>query len=265
MAGYMIWPSIVTAVVTGVLGFVALFWGPYRGLKSTDQLRWVLAVLTLLGMSFGSGVVSLDLGNANPTTNKNVYYASHIINGIATLGLVTVTSLGIFGQFDARLIIPALTAISAVFMSVGVFPINSHFDVGLFALVSGIMVLMTSFLFFFIDRMDFLPKLPTSEREPIGRFNGLGWRIGSVIFLWVDFVMFNLTVDTYGTAFGVNASMAIWMALNIAAGIVIFLNWVIVKSVEPVYDGVGFSGRERESTASDASYGSSAVSKRGKV
>lgn len=257
----MIWPAIVTAVVTGGMGLVTLFWGPYRGLKSTDQLRWVLAVLVFLGMSFGSGAVALDLGNSNPTTTKQIYYASHIINSLAIVGLVTIATLAVFADFGARLILPALALIAGVFMCVGVFPINSHFDVGFFSLVAGICVALSSFLVFFVDRMDILPKLPTSEREPVGRFNGLGWRIGVVIALWLDFILWNLTVDTYGTVWGLTASQVVWMGHNLFASIFIMANWIIAQGIEPVYDGTGFSNRE--SAASDNGHGAYSSKRRG--
>lgn len=262
---YIIWPSIVTACATGGMALAALFWGPYRGLKSTDQTRWVITTLTLFAVSFGSGVVALDLGNSNPTGSKQVYYASHIINAIAMLGLVSVTALGVFPAFDARLVLPAMALVAGVLTTVGVFPINSHFDVGFFALAAGLIVALNSFLFFFVDRMDYLPKLPTADREPIGRFNGLAWRIGTVAMMWFDFVLWNLTVDSYGTVLGVTASMGLWMAINLGVSIFMFANWVWVRGQEPIYDGVGFAaGRDRDAPASENGH-ASYVSKRGRV
>ena len=250
MSGYAIWPSIVAGSAVGAMTMALLLWGPFRKLKSTNQLRWVLGFLVGFGVALGYGAVALNQGNSNPTSTKVVYWANQILVGLAVTGLLTVTCLGIFSDFGARLAVPMLTFLGFTSYGVGAFVIDASAR-ALFYSFGTVFIVLAGVLLFLVDRLDVIASLPTKNREPIGKFPGLIWRILTLVVL-IYFIIFTaLGVNYYAVLSPTGQQISDAFGV-LAAFIILFINWIVVEGVDPIYDGTTLANgaRDRESVAS---------------
>lgn len=247
MSGYSSWPATVAGSVVGGLTLALLVWGLVRKPKSTNQLRWVIGFLAGFAVAVGYGAIALDQGYS--TTPKMSYWGNHIVVGISSVALVTVTCLGIFSDFGARLATPVLALLGFAAYVFGSRVLNAGFGMTLWYMCGTMAVVFAGALIFLVDHLDVISSLPTRNREPIGKFPGLLWRILCVIPLVYNIIFAALASDFYGvlSATGQQISDAF---VVIAMFIIIFVNWIVVEGAEPAYDGTFTTGpRDRESVA----------------
>jgi hypothetical protein len=233
MAFSVVVPIIVSAAA-GVGGIVTYILGLLRGGQSTQQLRWAFVLMAMFAVSIGYGAIALRQPISNPTGLKETHWGHRTLEALGAPLVVASVVLGIFPSFGARVMIPLVSALMFVALAVGPFVVGG-FSMWFWFMVACFFYIFTVTAIFLVDRLDVVEENIKGQRTPMPAFNGLLWRILTSVMLAVYLVFWALSPDT-GKVMTVTTMYILYGIMDFAfLGLYAFLNYILVKPVEPIY------------------------------
>lgn len=221
---------IVGSVILGVGFLVLLAIGLLKAGSSTQQLRWVAALVFLAASSITYGAVAQNQGYG-PQTGKTVLWALPALHVVTSVSLGFVVTLGLFQSLGARVLPPAISFLSFGALALGVFLLG--FDMWYWYIVSVLLYALFILAILFVDRLEVLAGAVRGKKvDDAPTWVGLPWRLATAGILAFYYLLYALDVDVGAVITSRTVSLILWVVLDLVVAVYVFLVWWFVAPVE---------------------------------
>lgn len=262
MADYNVIAPIVGSVAFGVAFLGVLIVGLFRSGSSVQQMRWILALTTLLVHAVAYGSISLRqplVDRPEGVGIKPVLWALPTVWTITHPLVALIVGLGIFRAVGARVLPAAITLLASAPLALGIF--LDGFDLWFWFIVGAVLYALLILAFLFVDRLDVLAAAVSRKAacsidrsEPVA-WPGLVWRLVFVAAVGVYYILWGLDRFAGAVFTSYTVPLVLYVILDVIVHIVfVFLNYYLVAPVEPDFTAPlnEFSGNAAAATAAQA-------------